>query len=63
MKRWFFIFFTFLPFFTKAQIITSFAGGGTSGLGDSGLAINASIPDPMTVTFDNRGNCYVWSWW
>jgi sugar lactone lactonase YvrE len=40
-------------------IITTIAGGGTSGLGDGGLAINAAFGDPTDVGVDNAGNIYV----
>ena len=48
-----------LPFFAEGQLISTFAGGGTSGLGDGGTAITASISDPITGAFDQMGNCYI----
>ena len=49
-----------VPFFTNAQIITTFAGCGTSctGLGDGGLATDAVVADPIGGTFDKLGNYY-----
>ncbi|MES2702726.1 MAG: T9SS type A sorting domain-containing protein [Bacteroidota bacterium] len=41
-----------------AQNITTFAGGGTSGLGDGGLAIAAQVTNPSGGGFDSTGNYY-----
>jgi len=41
-------------------IITTVAGGSaTSGLGDGGLATNARLSTPSSVTFDASGNLYI----
>ena len=40
-------------------IITTFAGGGTNGLGDGGPAINAGLWNPAAVAVDARGNLYI----
>jgi len=52
--------FLLLPFFSKAQIITTFAGCGTmcTGLGDGGPATVAVVNDPIGGTFDKCGNFY-----
>lgn len=38
-------------------VITTVAGGG--GGGDGGLAVAASVPEPVDVTFDSGGNLYI----
>ena len=53
------ILFVLLPFFAKAQIINTFAGGGSSGVWNWNSAISVIIPDPISVAFDKTGNCYV----
>ena len=58
MKKRLSIIIFLLPIITHAQIITLFAGGGTSGLGDGGLATSAQVPDPVGGTFDRYGNYY-----
>ena len=40
-------------------IITTIAGGGTTSLGDGGLAINCSLNSPSGVAIDNYGNIYI----
>ncbi len=42
----------------RGQIITTFAGGGTSGIGDGGPATSAIIPNPNSGIFDKYGNFY-----
>ncbi|MHB8400419.1 MAG: NHL domain-containing protein [Bacteroidia bacterium] len=42
-----------------AGIITTVAGGGTSGLGDGGQATAAHLDEPTQVIFDNSGNMYI----
>ena len=48
----------FLPFFLQAQIITTFAGGGTT-LGDGGPATASSIGYFAGIAFDSHGNLYI----
>jgi uncharacterized protein (TIGR03437 family) len=44
----------------RAQIITTFAGGGDSNiLGDGGPAIQASLNEPRSAAFDALGNLYI----
>ena len=43
----------------KTGIITTVAGGGTSGLGDGGLATQATLNSPQGVTLDASGNMYI----
>lgn len=59
MKKLIVILLVLLPLFMKAQIITTFAGGGTSGIGDGGPATAAVIADPNGSTFDGSGNFYL----
>jgi sugar lactone lactonase YvrE len=40
-------------------VITTVAGGGLHGLGDSGAAANAELDAPMGVAFDSSGNLYI----
>src|SRR4029077_14848324 len=40
-------------------IITTVAGGGSSGLGDGGPATRASLYTPSSVTIDAAGNMYI----
>ncbi len=40
-------------------IITTIAGGGSTGLGDGGLAINAELYYPYGVALDGLGNVYI----
>ncbi len=49
----------FFPFTLSAQIITTIAGGGSSGLGDGGQATNAELDRPTSVAKDNTGNVYI----
>jgi len=59
MNKWcIFIIFLLFPFGGISQIITTYAGGGTSGLGDGGPATNAVLHDPGAGIFDNYGNYY-----
>ncbi len=58
MKKCVVIIFLLLPFAASAQIITTFAGGGTGGLGDGGPATAAVVPDPIGGIFDKYGNYY-----
>lgn len=43
---------------TPSGTITTFAGGGSGGLGDGGSAINAELNDPLGLEFDSAGNLY-----
>ena len=52
------ILFLLMPFCVNAQIITTFAGGGTGAFGDGGPATAAKVPDPAGGTFDKNGNYY-----
>ena len=40
-------------------IITTVAGGGSSGLGDGGPATSATLGNPASVVFDSKGNLYI----
>ena len=44
---------------TQAQIITTVAGGDTTGLGDGGLATACELFEPIGVAVDNAGNLYI----
>jgi len=57
--RLFFVILLLLPELLNAQLIYTFAGGGTSGLGDGGSATTATIDDPNGITFDKYGNFYL----
>jgi len=58
LKRWSTAtFFLLLPFIIKAQIITTFAGGGGV-LHDGAPATSVGIADPNAGSFDKYGNCY-----
>jgi hypothetical protein len=59
MKRILFVFLLLAPLFTDAQIITTFAGGGTGGLGDGGPATAAKLNNPASVYSDKMGNVYI----
>ena len=48
--------FVVFSFYSNAQIITLFAGGG--GGGDGTPAISASLTDPTSMSFDKYGNLY-----
>jgi hypothetical protein len=43
----------------QAQIITTIAGGGTSGLGDGGPAIDCELYQPYSTAVDGLGNIYI----
>ena len=43
----------------ETGIITTFAGGGTSGLGDGGPATEAEIRNPVSIALDKDGDLYV----
>jgi trimeric autotransporter adhesin len=43
----------------QAQIITTIAGGGTSGLGDGGPANNCELLQPYSTAVDAAGNIYI----
>ncbi len=50
---------SFIPFSAKSQVITTFAGTGTSSFsGDGVLATAAGIPNPVGGEFDKSGNYY-----
>jgi sugar lactone lactonase YvrE len=49
----------FLVFIAHAQIITTYAGGGTNGLGDGGLATNAHLGVTGGIAFDTLGNLFI----
>jgi trimeric autotransporter adhesin len=51
--------FYLLIFGTHAQIITTIAGGGTSGLGDGGPAIDCELNQPYSTALDVAGNLYI----
>ena len=58
MKRYIVIIFLLLPFAVHAQIITLFAGGGTSSPDAGGAATSVFISDPVGGTFDKNGNYF-----
>ena len=41
-------------------VITTVAGGGSSGLGDNGPAVGAQLGYPYGVAVDSAGNLYIW---
>lgn len=41
------------------NIINTFAGGGVSGLGDNGLAVNASLSMPQDVSISSSGDIFI----
>ena len=57
MKKILLLLFSF-PLFANGQIITTVAGGGSSGLGDGGPATDAGLSQPGSVVFDKFGNWY-----
>jgi hypothetical protein len=60
MKKLITLFAVFFCLNSNAQIITTFAGTGTSGYsGDGGQAILATFNGPVSVTTDNSGNKYI----
>ena len=59
MKKIFFLLLLILPLGLAAQVITTFAGTGSSVFsGDGGQATDAGIPDPSGGVFDRIGNFY-----
>jgi trimeric autotransporter adhesin len=60
MKRLSLLSLLLFSFNVKSQIITTYAGCGTTctGLGDGGPATAAAIPNPNGSVFDRYGNCY-----
>ncbi len=48
-----------LPFTLSAHIITTIAGGGSSGLGDGGQATACELDHPSGVALDAAGNLYI----
>jgi hypothetical protein len=46
------------PIWANGQIITTYAGGGTAGLGDSGLATSAQIGNFGGIAIDEHNNVY-----
>lgn len=47
---------------SPSGIINTFAGGGTSGLGDGGPATSAEVGGPTGITLDATGNLYIAAW-
>ena len=43
----------------QSGIITTYAGGGTGGLGDGGKAIECSMSEPWGVALDKHGNLFI----
>ncbi len=41
------------------RLVAKIAGGGSSGLGDGGLAIAAQLSNPNAVALDSQGNIYI----
>ena len=58
MKNYLIILFLVFTNSLKSQVITTFAGGATSGLGDGGPATSATIDVPWGCIFDKQGNFY-----
>jgi trimeric autotransporter adhesin len=61
MKRLFllFVFCIQCTVVAHGQIITTIAGGGTSGLGDGGAATAAQLAHPIGIAIDGAGNLYI----
>ncbi|MEI8279131.1 MAG: T9SS type A sorting domain-containing protein [Bacteroidota bacterium] len=63
MKKLYSLIITFLicsiSSYAQPGYINTIAGGGTSGLGDGGLATNAQLNSPRGVAVDNAGNVYI----
>ena len=55
----FFIILLLLPLLTNAQVIVTCAGGGSTGLGDGGPAVNAELNQPYAINLDDSGNLYI----
>lgn len=63
MKKWGILVFFLLPVLASAQIITNFAGTGSSVFSGNGIpATAAGIPNPTGLVFDKYGNCYLGDW-
>ena len=59
MKQLLLFLMVFSAFIGNAQIITTVAGGGTTGLGDGGQATDCELFGPTSIAFDNSGNYYL----
>lgn len=57
--RWLLFIGLVLPLWARGQIIATYAGGGTNGLGDGGVATAAQIYDPNGLTLDTKGNLFI----
>jgi hypothetical protein len=59
MKKIIVIFLLLIPFYSKGQTITVFAGNGHNATtGDGHAATAAGVPDPIGGVFDKQGNYY-----
>ncbi len=59
MPKYLFIILLLLPFCVNGQVITTVVGGGTSGLGDGGMATLATIGNIQSTAFDKSGNLFI----